>query len=573
MKREPRLQFTDAERADPELEKPTRKAEKAAAKADTAQAKIPKKTVKVKERAVDAATGKAVTHLKFEAIQKKKPPSKLTHALRDAPGNTMAGALHREITKSEDDNVGVESVHKLEETAEAGGRIAQSARRSHQLKPYRKAVAAEHRLEKANVNALYRKSLRENPQFSSNPLSRWQQKRAIRKQYAVAKRTGQAATGTAKVVGNSVRTAKTAVKRGEQTASFLWRHKKGLLVVLALSLMVCFLLNCLSSCSLMMEGGLSAIGGSTYPSRDEDMLNADAEYAGMEADLQYEVDHYERLHPGYDEYRYSLDEIKHDPYVLISLLTAYHRGEWTLAEMHGTLQMIFDRQYSLSQNVVVETRYRIESYTWTDSEGNSHTGTRRVPYRYYICNVTLKNFDLSHLPAYLLDEDGLNLYAVYMATLGNRPDLFPVSQYPNASQQKEYTDYDVPVETLEDETFAAMLAEAEKYLGYPYVWGGSNPSTSFDCSGYVSWVINHSGWNVGRLCAQGLYNICTPVSASIAHPGDLVFFVGTYETSGISHCGIYVGGGMMIHCGSPISYTSIDSNYWQTHLYAFGRLP
>lgn len=571
MRDNPRLQFTDAERADPELEKPIRKAEKAADRADRADAKIPKKTVRKKERVVDPGTGKVTTRLKFEEIDKKKPPSKLAHAVRDAPGNTVLAAAHREIGKDEDDNVGVQSAHKLEETAETGGRMAQSAYRSHKLKPYRKAAVAEHRLEKANVNALYHKSLRENPQLASNPLSRLRQKQAIKKQYAAAKHAGQTAGTAGKTAGNTARAAKTAAQKGGQAAGFLWRHKKGSLIVITLFLIVCLLLNSLSSCSVLLQGGLSGLAGSTYPAKDSDMLGAEDAYAEMEADLQYELDHYESLHSGYDEYHYDLDEIKHDPYVLVSILTAYHQGEWTLDEVRGTLAMLFEKQYILTERVEVETRYRTETDTWTDEDGNSHTDTYEVPYDYYICYVTLENFDLSHVPVYIMDEEQLSLYAVYMSTLGNRPDLF--AGHPNAAGREDYLDYDVPPEALEDETFAAMLQEAEKYLGFPYVWGGSSPSTSFDCSGFVSWVINHSGWDEGRLGAQGLCDICTPVSAANARPGDLIFFKGTYDTPGVSHCGIYVGNSMMIHCGDPISYANINSSYWQSHFYTFGRLP
>ncbi len=250
-----------------------------------------------------------------------------------------------------------------------------------------------------------------------------------------------------------------------------------------------------------------------------------------------------------------------------------HGGEWTLDEIKDTLSMLFEKQYQLTQDVEVEVRYRTETDTWTDAEGNTHIDTYEVPYNYYICNVKLHNENLSHLPVFIMSEEKVSMYAMYMSTLGNRPDLFPTSAYPNASAKKEYTDYDIPPEALEDKQFAAMITEAEKYLGYPYVWGGSSPATSFDCSGFVSWVLNHSGWNVGRLGAQGLYNICTPVSASNAKPGDLVFFEHTYDTDGVSHVGIYVGDGMMIAAGDPISYTSIETRYWQSHLYGFGRLP
>ena len=564
----PRLQFTDAEREDSRLKEHIRHADQAADKAEAARAKISKKKKKVKQRTVAPATGKKKTQLRFEEVDKPAPASKLTHAVTAAPGKTISSQVHKKIGETEEDNVGVQSVHQVEEAAESGVHMAQSAYRSHKLRPYRAAARAERKLEKANVNALYQKSLAENPALSSNPISRWQQKQAIKKQYAAAKRTGQSANAAAKAAENTAK-AKKAAEETKKAGGFVWRHRRGFGIVLALFLMVCAFANGLSSCSVLLQGGLSGVAGSTYPCRDEDMLGAEDAYAQMEADLQYELDHYESIHSGYDEYHYDLDEIEHDPYVLMSILTAYHQGEWTLSQVQGTLAMLFDKQYTLTETVVVETRYRTE--TSTDPE-TGETTSEEVPYDYYICYVTLDNFDLSHLPVYIMGEDQVSMYAVYMATLGNRPDLFPQSEYPNASTRQDYLDYDVPPEALEDEVFAAMLAEAEKYLGYPYVWGGSSPSTSFDCSGFVSWVINHSGWDVGRLGAQGLCNICTPVSSANAKPGDLIFFKGTYDTPGVSHVGIYVGNGM-IHCGSPISYASINTSYWQSHFYQFGRLP
>ena len=566
----PRLQFTDAEREDSRLKEHIRHADQAADKAEAARAKISKKKKKVKQRPVAPATGKKKTQLRFEEVDKPAPASKLTHAVTAAPGKTISSQVHKKIGETEEDNVGVQSVHQVEEAAESGVHMAQSAYRSHKLRPYRAAARAERKLEKANVNALYQKSLAENPALSSNPISRWQQKQAIKKQYAAAKRTGQSANAAAKAAENTAKATKKAAEETKKAGGFVWRHRRGFGIVLALFLMVCAFANGLSSCSVLLQGGLSGVAGSTYPCRDEDMLGAEDAYAQMEADLQYELDHYESIHSGYDEYHYDLDEIEHDPYVLMSILTAYHQGEWTLSQVQGTLAMLFDKQYTLTETVVVETRYRTE--TSTDPE-TGETTSEEVPYDYYICYVTLDNFDLSHLPVYIMGEDQVSMYAVYMATLGNRPDLFPQSEYPNASTRQDYLDYDVPPEALEDEVFAAMLAEAEKYLGYPYVWGGSSPSTSFDCSGFVSWVINHSGWDVGRLGAQGLCNICTPVSSANAKPGDLIFFKGTYDTPGVSHVGIYVGNGMMIHCGSPISYASINTSYWQSHFYQFGRLP
>lgn len=569
MKREPRLQFSDADLAEPKLEKPIKRVKKAEAKADKAQAKIPKKTVVKKERGFDPATGKVKTQLRFEEVDKKKPPSKLTHAVQDAPANLILSQVHREVRQSEDDNVGVEAAHKVEQAVESGGRLVQSAHRAHQLKPYRAAIRAEKKLERANLDALQKKAEIDSP--TSNPVSKWQQKQAIKKQYAAAKHN-QAAQTTAKAAENTAKAAKKAAEKAEKAGKYVWEHRRGFAIAAAILLMLAFLLNGLSSCSVIMDGVGSGIAASTYPSQDADMLSAEAQYCAMEAELQHYLDTYESTHD-YDEYHFDLDTIEHDPYVLISIITALHQGEWTLDEVQGTLQMLFDRQYILTEDVVVETRYRTETDIWTDADGNTHTDTYQVPYDYYICTVTLENFNLSHVPVYIMSEEQLGMYATYMATLGNRPDLFPGSGYIGKYVEGSYTDYDIPPEALDDEVFAAIIKEAEKYLGYPYVWGGSSPSTSFDCSGFVSWVINHSGWDVGRLGAQGLCNICTPVPSANVKPGDLVFFTGTYDTPGVSHVGIYVGNNMMIHCGDPISYANLNSSYWQSHFYRYGRLP
>ena len=569
MKREPRLQFSDADLAEPKLEKPIKRVKKAEAKADKAQAKIPKKTVVKKERGFDPATGKVKTQLRFEEVDKKKPPSKLTHAVQDAPANFVLSQVHREVRQSEDDNVGVEAAHKVEQAVESGGRLVQSAHRAHQLKPYRAAIRAEKKLERANLDALQKKAEIDSP--TSNPVSKWQQKQAIKKQYAAAKHN-QAAQTTAKAAENTAKAAKKAAEKAEKAGKYVWEHRRGFAIAAAILLMLAFLLNGLSSCSVIMDGVGSGIAASTYPSQDADMLGAEAQYCAMEAELQRYLDTYESTHD-YDEYHFDLDTIEHDPYVLISMITALHQGEWTLDEVQGTLQMLFDRQYILTEDVVVETRYRTETDIWTDADGNTHTDTYQVPYDYYICTVTLENFNLSHVPVYIMSEEQLGMYATYMATLGNRPDLFPGSGYIGKYVEGSYTDYDIPPEALDDEVFAAIIKEAEKYLGYPYVWGGSSPSTSFDCSGFVSWVINHSGWDVGRLGAQGLCNICTPVPSANVKPGDLVFFTGTYDTPGVSHVGIYVGNNMMIHCGDPISYANLNSSYWQSHFYRYGRLP
>lgn len=556
-KKNPRLQFTDAE-LNPKLRRHARRAGKAADKAGKARERIPKDRRKLKQRMASQYAGSAATgkRLYFEEADKPRPPSKLCHAVREVPGLALSGAAHRELEQAEGDNAGLESVHKLELAAETGGRIAESVYHAHKLRPYRQAAKAERRLAAANVNLLYQKHIQDNPQLASNPLSRWQQKRAIRKQYAAAVRSGQSAAAT---VESTARAAKRAAEKSTKATAFFTRHRRVAGVVLGAFFALALLLSAMSSCTVLVQGGLSVLSGTTFPSTDADMLGAEAAYAAMEAELEDYLDNYENTHD-YDEYIYELDETGHDPYVLISLLTAYHHGSWTLPEVSTTLDLFFDWQYRLTEDVTMETRY--------DAENN--------PYPWSVCTVKLDNFDLSHLTAYLLDEAGLQLYAGYMANQGNRPDLFPRSEYPNVAGRGDYMDYDVPPEALEDETFAAMLTEAEKYLGFPYVFGGSNPSTSFDCSGFVSWVLNHSGWDVGRLGAQGLYHICTPVSPANAKPGDLVFFKYTYKApdpDGVTHCGIYVGNHMMLHCGDPISYTNLNNPYWQDHFFQFGRLP
>lgn len=563
-----RLQFSAEERADPTLKKPIRRADKAAERLEKAEAKIPVKKKPTKERTVDADTDKVTVRLKFEEVDKPKPPSKFIHAVGAAP----ALATHRQIGKYEDDNVGIEAAHKTEKAAEVAARAVRNAHRSRKLRPYRDAAKAEKQLDKANISLLRQQAARENPQLSSNPISRWRQKQTIKKEYAAAKAGGSAQRTAESAAKAAKKTAEETKKAGE----FIARHKKGFLLIGGLFLIVVMLLNTLSSCSTLFQAGVQSVAASTYPSADADMLGAEAAYAVMEAELQYEIDHYETLHPEYDEYHYDLDEIEHDPYVLISILTAYHGGAWTLGEVQGTMAMFFEKQYQLTERVVTEVRYRTEtrtgSYTYTDPD----TGERiteeyeydvQVPYNYYICYVALNNENLSHLPVYIMSEEKVGMYAVYISVLGNRPDLF-------GGTILDYSDYDIPGEYLSDETFAAMIEEAEKYLGFPYVWGGSKPSTSFDCSGFVSWVLTNSGvLNTGRRGAQGLYNLCTPISAANAHPGDLVFFVGTYDTPGVSHVGIYVGDGMMLHCGNPIGYTTLDTSYWRKHFYAYGRLP
>ena len=571
-----RLQFTEEERAAPDLQKSIRKSDKAADKLDAAREAIPKQKKLVRERSFDDLSGKGKTRLRFK--ESEKPfNGKMKHNPLSRPAQEVGTKLHGKIREVEKDNVGVEGGHAAEQLGEKavgkGYRLVKSGIRHHKLKPYRAAAKAEHSAIKANADFLYQKVLHDNPALAaSNPLSRFMQKQQIKRNYAKQIRdTGK----TAQKAGGAVKSAVAKAKEiAEKAAAFVRRHWKGLLALLALGIMVVFLLGGLQSCSSLFGGASSSIIVSSYLSEDPDMLAAEAAYSALEAELQHELDNFESLHPGYDEYRFDLDEIGHDPYVLISILSAIHEGAFTIDEVQGDLAMLFEKQYILTLTEIVEVRYRTETDTWTDAEGNTHTDTYTVAYNYYILDVELENFNLSHVPVYIMGEDALGLYATYMSTLGNRSDLFPGGAYPNASTLKEPTYYDIPAEALADETFAALIAEAEKYIGYPYVWGGSSPKTSFDCSGFVSYVLTNSGLcNTGRLGAQGLYNISTPVTAANARPGDLIFFVGTYDTPGVSHVGIYVGGGMMLHCGDPISYANINTTYWQNHFYAFGRPP
>lgn len=564
-----RLQFTAEERASPELAPYIKQAEKRADRLDAAKSALPKKRVIAKATVYDEAKGKARSKLHFEKVEKHPPKLKPNPASR--PVREAGLYLHGKIREVEQENVGVESGHKAEELAERqAGKALRNARRRHKLKPYRAAAKAERKSMAANAEFVYQKSLRDNPELAqavSNPISRLWQKQHIKREYAKAARAaGRGAAGSAKTTASA---ARKAAEKGKQAASLVARHWKGALLIGGVGLLLMLIMGGLQSCTAMFGSAGTGLAATSYLSEDSDMLGAEAAYAGMEADLQYELDHYETLHPGHDEYRFELDEIGHDPYVLTSILSALHNGVFTLEEVQGDLAMLFEQQYTLTERVEVEIRYR--TVTHTDSDGNEYE--EEVPYRYSICYVTLKNADLSHLPVYLMSEKQLSLYAAYMQTLGNRQDLFPSGSYPNASTVKEPTYYEIPPEALKDEAFAAMIAEAEKYVGFPYVWGGSSPSTSFDCSGFISWVLNHSGWSVGRQTAQGLYNLCTPVTAEQAKPGDLVFFVGTYDTPGVSHVGLYVGNSVMLHCGDPISYTNLNSSYWQIHLFCYGRLP
>ena len=499
-----------------------------------------------------------------EKLARQKPPKKpgpVKRAGRVASGS-VHGFVHGKIFEVEQENVGTEGAHRSELVGESvlrhGSRFVKRKIREH---PARAVQKAEARYVKRTADYHFHTAAQEHPELSKNFFAQYWQKQRNRKQYQ--KRAKEAAKQGAKAAG---KTAAATEKLAVKAAGFVKRHPAGSVIALACILLVFLVQSCSSSLVTIGNAGAGALGATTYPSEDGDMLGAEAAYTGLEAELKNYLDTYESTHD-YDEYHFDLDEIEHDPYVLISILSALHEGQWTLSQAAGTLQTLFDRQYILTEEVVVEVRYRTE--TRTDSEGNDYEV--EIPYNYYICYVTLENKNLSHLPVYFMSEEQMSRYAIYMSTVGNRPDLFPDSPYVDRYITNPPQGYEVPGEYLDDETFAAMLSEAQKYIGYPYVWGGSSPATSFDCSGYLSWVINHSGWNVGRQTAQGLYNLCTPVSSP--RPGDLVFFKGTYNTSGVSHCGIYVGDGRMLHCGDPIGYANLNTNYWQSHLYAYGRLP
>ena len=529
MRKEPRLHFTDEERADPALEKPIRKADRAAAKADRAQTKIPKK--QVRQKTVDPKTGKVTTKLVLE--DKKKPPSKLSHAVREAPGDAVLGKLHKEIRETEQDNVGVESAHKSEETAETGVRLVREGYRSHKLKPYRKAAQAEQKLEKANVNALYQKSLRENPQLASNPISRWQQKQAIKKEYAAAKRAGNTAGGTAKTAS---KTAKTVKEKAQQAGAFVMRHKKGFLLVGAIFLLICLLLNTMSSCSMMAQSIGSAISGSTYPSDDPELVAVEADYAARETALQAEIDNIESSHPGYDEYRYDLDMIGHDPHELAAYLSAVLQG-YTQSSAQGELERVFSAQYTLTLTEEIQIR------TYTDEDGDTHE------YEYRILHVKLESRPISSLATELLTPEQLEMYQVYRQTLGNKPLIFGGGST-NTSDSESLDGVEFVNGTRPGNPELVELAKRQvgNVGGQPYwSWYGFNSRVEW-CACFVSWCYGQMGLSEPRFAACQSQGIPWFQShgqwggrdyANIA-PGDAIFFDWDLDGSA-DHVGLVVG--------------------------------
>ena len=558
MNKEPRLRFTEEERSDPALEKPIRKAEKAAAKADRAQAKIPKK--QVRRTSIDPETGKVTTKLVLE--DKKKPPSKLSHAVRDAPGDAVLGKIHKEIRETEQDNVGVESAHKSEEAAETGARLVREGYRSHKLKPYRKAAKAEQKLEKANVNALYQKSLRDNPQLASNPFSRWQQKQAIKKEYAAAKCAGQTAGGTAKTASKTGKAAKTVKEKAQQAGAFVMRHKKGAGIVLALFLVVCLLMNTVSSCSMLGQGIGSVVSGSTYPSDDPELVAVEADYAAKETQLQAEIDNIESSHPGYDEYRYNLDMIGHDPHELAALLSAVLQG-YTQSSAQGELERVFSAQYTLTLTEEVEIR------TYTDEDGDEHE------YEYRILHVTLESRPISALASEILTEDQMEMYQVYRATLGNKPLIFGGGS-PDMGNSEDLTGVEFVNGSRPGNQAVVDLAKSQvgNVGGYPYwSWYGFGSRVEW-CACFVSWCYGQMGLSEPRFAAcqsQGIpwfqsHGQWGARGYDNLAPGDAIFFDWDLDGSA-DHVGIVIGtDGSRVYTvegnsGDTCKIKSYDLNY------------
>ncbi len=538
-------------------------------KRESDAAKARSKKLRIEQTAGEATARNAQTTVRNgkEIVNPKKPGNVFT--------NTASARGHQIINQqNEDGNAGVEATHFSEEVAEGSVKTAQYAKYSHKLKQYKKLEKLEHRADKKAVESILKEQMEADPSVGSNLFSKWRQRQAIKKEYAAAKAGRSGAGATAE---GAKKATKEASKITEKALEFVKSHSHIILIIAAIGLLVMVLSGFLSSCSAMLSGTGNVVLGTSFTAEDADILGADQDYTALENALRRQIDNIESTHSGYDEYRYNLAEIGHNPYELAALLTVEYE-DYTRSEVQSRLQSIFDAQYTLTLEEEVETRTRTETRTstYTDPETGEETEEEyevEVEYEYYILNVTLTNKSVSMVARSSgLSDDQMERYDVLLETRGNRDDLFGDVSF--SVPGGEYTDYDIPGEALTDEKFRRMITEAEKYLGYPYVWGGSSPSTSFDCSGFVCWVLNHcgNGWNVGRTTAEGLRQMCAIIPRSEAKPGDLIFFQGTYDTAGASHIGIYVGNGMMIHCGNPISYASIETSYWQQHFYCFGRM-
>ena len=500
------------------------------------------------------------------------------------PGNLAADALsakaHQSVRNADqDNNSGVEAAHFTEGSAEGAARAGSRFQYGRKLRQYKKLERLEKKADKDAVDSIFTERMKSDPQAGSNLFSRWRQKQAIKKEYAAAKAGAAAAENTA---AGTAKAAQGTANMTDKAFQFVQSHSHIIIGIAAVGLLVLVIVGSVSSCSVLINGGGNVVLGTSYTAEDEDLKGAETDYTKLEDKLRKQIDRIETDHPGYDEYRYNLAEIGHNPYELASLLTVEFEN-YTRSQVQARLQSIFEAQYELKLEEKVEIRTRKETrvgYRYNPITGTGHTYTYQVTvqYEYKILNVTLLNRGVDYVARNSgLTDDQLQRYEVTLECRGNRDDLFAGIAFATpdgAGSSGEYQDYDIPGEALTDEKFRKMITEAEKYLGYPYVWGGSSPSTSFDCSGFVSWVINHcgNGWNVGRQTANGLMGKCDIIPKSEAKPGDLIFFQKTYNTSGASHVGIYVGNGMMIHCGSPISYASIETSYWRQHYYCMGRI-
>lgn len=500
------------------------------------------------------------------------------------PGNLAADALsakaHQSVRNADqDNNSGVEAAHFTEGSAEGAARAGSRFQYGRKLRQYKKLERLEKKADKDAVDSIFAERMKSDPQAGSNLFSRWRQKQAIKKEYAAAKAGAAAAENTA---AGTAKAAQGTANMTEKAFQFVQSHSHIIIGIAAVGLLVLVIAGSVSSCSVLINGGGNVVLGTSYTAEDEDLKGAETDYTKLEDKLRKQIDRIETDHPGYDEYRYNLAEIGHNPYELASLLTVEFEN-YTRSQVQARLQSVFEAQYELKLEEKVEIRTRKETrvgYRYNPITGTGHTYTYQVTvqYEYKILNVTLLNRGVDYVARNSgLSDDQLERYEVTLECRGNRDDLFAGIAFATpdgAGSSGEYQDYDIPGEALTDEKFRKMITEAEKYLGYPYVWGGSSPSTSFDCSGFVSWVINHcgNGWNVGRQMANGLMGKCDIIPKSEAKPGDLIFFQKTYNTSGASHVGIYVGNGMMIHCGSPISYASIETSYWRQHYYCMGRI-
>ena len=572
--RSKRLSFTPEERA----ARAQQKAEVLGQKLERAEKKIPKKKKIRLQKELDPQKSRMKHTLRFEEVEKQRGKEILPKKAGRRMVQTASAAVHSKMYQVEEENVGTKAAHRTELATEATATMAaHAARVHHQNAPYKKVEKLQQQVNQANVNAAYRAAVRDNPELQTNNVKRFVQKQRIKRQYAKEYRKAQKAGSKGSAAAKKAKDAVSST--GQAVITAIKNHKGGLVVIGALVLLVIMVFSSLSSCSVMMEGAMGSILGTSYTSEDPDILQTESNYTALESGLRNELANIENTYSGYDEYRYDVDNIGHNPNELISYLTAKFDA-FTPEQVQTELEAIFEKQYSLTTRAETEIRYRTETRTGTTTSTDPVTGETtteeytyevEVPYEYHILYVTLRNKGFGTAAVEGLTEEQKERYAATLSMKGNKPYLFGNDIYANESAGE---DYDIPGEALADPDFAALITEAEKYLGFPYVWGGSSPSTSFDCSGFVCYVFSNSGvHNLPRTTAQGIYNQCAHIAPSEAKPGDIIFFTGTYDSPGpVSHVGIYVGNNMMIHCGSPIQYARTDSSYWTQHFYAFGRL-